>query len=257
MSGWISLHRTLLCHWMASEPEAIALWVWMLLEANHSSVQKMFNGCLISIERGQLIFGLEAYNKKTNIKINKLRKYLKLFEQEEMIRRQNFNKYSLISIVNYDLHQNAAGKTQAKRSRNAGEAQHYNNDNNGNNENKGQTPLLSEDGETVEQVKPKKPEVPYREIIDLYNQHLPTMQGCMKDTAKIKGNIKARWNDKAAHRSLDFWNGYFEDINRIHSVKYWSGQEPGHPKRRGIELITREDIFYRTVSELIEQNVWA
>jgi len=104
----------------------------------------MFNGCHIEIKRGQLIFGLNAFSLKSGVSESKLRRYISLLEKDGMISRQKTNKYSVISIVNFDSHQGDdrqnAGKTQANDNQNAGKQQHRNNDNNVNNENNNITP---------------------------------------------------------------------------------------------------------------------
>lgn len=116
--GWIKLHRSLLDHWAASEPEMLATWIRLLLEANHEDKKHLFNGSLIEVKRGELIFGLNAFSDKTGISIKKLRRYLDLFEKDGMIGRQKTNKFSIISITCYDSYQNEgsqkASKGQAK-----------------------------------------------------------------------------------------------------------------------------------------------
>jgi hypothetical protein len=122
MQGWVKLHRKLLDNWIISEPEALAVWIRFMLEANHESKTKMFNGAMITIRRGQLIFGLEAFSSKNNISISKLRRYLKLFENDGMINRQKTNKYSVITLLAYDEFQKNdkldAGKRQASEQAN-------------------------------------------------------------------------------------------------------------------------------------------
>ena len=139
LHGWIMLHRKMLDNWVSQEPELLAVWVRLLLEANHCDIKKMFNGCHIEIKRGQLIFGLNAFSLKSGVSESKLRRYISLLEKDGMISRQKTNKYSLISIVNFESYQGDdsqnAGKTQANNNQNAGKQQHRNNDNNDNNVN--------------------------------------------------------------------------------------------------------------------------
>ncbi|MBN49961.1 MAG: hypothetical protein CMN85_10500 [Spongiibacteraceae bacterium] len=98
----------------------------MLMEANHCDKKKLFNGALITIERGQMLFGLEAFSATSRISISKLRRFISLLEKEQMISRQKTNKYSVISIVNYDEYQiddrqgdsQEAGKATGKRQAN-------------------------------------------------------------------------------------------------------------------------------------------
>lgn len=117
MSGWIKLHRGIFDHWISSDPEYLCVWLRMLTDANFEDKKHLFNGSLIEIKRGQIIFGLEAWSSKTGVTIAKLRRLLDLLEKDKMISRQKTNKYSLISITNYSSHQDddrqAAVKSQA------------------------------------------------------------------------------------------------------------------------------------------------
>lgn len=116
--GWIKVHRALLDHWCATEPEALSVWVRLLCEANFENKKIMINGCLIDVERGQLVFGLDAFSKKSGVSVAKLRRIISMLESDGMISRQKTSKYSLISISCYDKYQEddrqIAGKSQAK-----------------------------------------------------------------------------------------------------------------------------------------------
>ena len=115
--GWIKVHRALIDHWCATEPEALAVWVRLLCEANFESKKSMINGCLIEVERGQLVFGLDAFSKKSGVSVAKLRRIISMLESDGMISRQKTSKYSLISIACYDKYQEddrqITGKSQA------------------------------------------------------------------------------------------------------------------------------------------------
>lgn len=117
MSGWIKLHRGIFDHWISTDPECLCVWLRMLTDANFEDKKHLFNGALIEIKRGQIIFGLEAWSAKTGVSISKLRRLLDMLEKDKMIDRQKTNKYSLISILNYSLYQDddrqTASKTQA------------------------------------------------------------------------------------------------------------------------------------------------
>ena len=123
MSGWIKLHRGIFDHWIASDPDYLSVWLRMLTEANFEDKKHLFNGSLLEIKRGQIIFGLEAWSAKTGVTIAKLRKLLEMLENDKMINRQKTNKYSLISIVNYALYQDddrqTACRTHAEDKQNA------------------------------------------------------------------------------------------------------------------------------------------
>lgn len=114
MAGWIKLHRAIQDHWIFEDPEFFKAWMTMLLNANHSDKTRMFNGALITVKRGQLLFGLEAFSATSKISISKLRRLLKLLENNQMIDRQKTNKFSIISITNYDDYQDSDSQTAGK-----------------------------------------------------------------------------------------------------------------------------------------------
>jgi hypothetical protein len=114
MSGWIKLHRGIFDHWISSDPDYFCVWLRMLTEANFEDKKHLFNGALLEIKRGQIIFGLEAWSAKTGVTIAKLRKLLEMLENDKMINRQKTNKYSLISIVNYALYQDDDRQTACR-----------------------------------------------------------------------------------------------------------------------------------------------
>lgn len=103
--GWIKIHRALLDHWCATEPEALAVWVRLLCEANFEDKKSLINGCLVEVKRGQLVFGLDAFSAKSGVSVMKLRRVISMLESDGMINRQKTSKYSLISIVCYDKYQ--------------------------------------------------------------------------------------------------------------------------------------------------------
>lgn len=134
LHGWIMLHRKILDNWVSQDPEMLAVWVRILLEANHSDTKKMFNGCHIEVKRGQLIFGLNAFSLKSGVSENKVRRYISLLEKDGMINRLKTNKYSLISIVSFDSYQGEHSQNAVEQQSNDTQItikpQHRNNVNN-------------------------------------------------------------------------------------------------------------------------------
>lgn len=137
LHGWLKLHRSLLSHWVASEPESLAVWIRLLSEANHKASKKRFNGSLVDVARGQTIFGLNAFSDKSGVSKAKLRRILNELESDGMISRQITNKYSLITITYFEKYQGDdtqdASKPQASSKQTASKSQHRKNDKNGKN----------------------------------------------------------------------------------------------------------------------------
>lgn len=111
--GFIKIHRALFDNWVADEPEALAVWVRILSEANFADKKKKFNGSLIEVKRGQLIFGLNAFSERSGVSVMKLRRIISDLESDGMINRQKTNRYSLLTVVAYDSYQGLTGQEQA------------------------------------------------------------------------------------------------------------------------------------------------
>jgi len=105
MAGYIKLHRNLLENPVTSEPEMAWLWVVMLLSTNHKDVKKYWNGEYITIKAGQFITGRKKLSKQTGLSENKIYRALKCFENEQQIKQQKNNRFTLITILNWQKYQ--------------------------------------------------------------------------------------------------------------------------------------------------------
>lgn len=183
LNGWIKIHRKILDHWVSQEPELLSMWIRLLAETNHSDTKKMFNGSLVEIKRGQLIFGLNAFSAKSGITVAKLRRYLKLLETDGMINKQNTSKYSLITITCFDEYQSTdkqnTSKEQADNKQTTRRQQHRKNVKNeeeGKEDNKGDKSHLSQYDLS------SWPSIPDRDLFDDW----------IKAKKKAKGSISQR-----------------------------------------------------------------
>lgn len=127
MGGWIKLDRAMLEHWVWQDADTLKMWLEMLMRANFEDKKRLFNGRLIDIKRGQLIFGRKVYSERLGINENKIRKILKLLEKDGMIHQQTTNKYTIISITSYDLYQEVTSKTPTKHQQSTSKAPHLKN----------------------------------------------------------------------------------------------------------------------------------
>jgi hypothetical protein len=101
MEGWIKLHRKFLdWEWFCVD-EMVKLFIYLLLTANYE--KKTWRG--IKIERGQLLTGLNSLHEKTKISHQTLRTCLNRLEKTGEINKQSTNKYTLITICNYECYQ--------------------------------------------------------------------------------------------------------------------------------------------------------
>lgn len=123
--GWIIVHRKLKKKAWFSDPDYLALWMHLLLSAAWEPREVMMNGSVVKLDRGQLIAGRRALSVNSGISESKVYRILKLFEREQQINIHKTNKYSIISITNYDSYQSNGQQSEhpANSRRTAGEQQ--------------------------------------------------------------------------------------------------------------------------------------
>jgi hypothetical protein len=99
--GFIKLSRKLLKWQWIEDPKMVSLWIHLLLMANHKETK--WNG--ITVKRGQSITGLHSLSKSTGISIRSLRTCLTKLKSTGELTIKSTNKYSIITICNYDNYQ--------------------------------------------------------------------------------------------------------------------------------------------------------
>jgi hypothetical protein len=96
--GWIRLYRKILDWEWYDISEMVHLFLHLLISAN--SMPGEWRG--VKVNRGQLITGLHSLNRDTGISIQRLRTCLKRLRITGEITINSTNKYSIITICNYD-----------------------------------------------------------------------------------------------------------------------------------------------------------
>ena len=109
MEGYINLHRALLDSKVFANETALKIWIWCLLKANfkkkHLSLKIGKGEIVITVERGQFIFGRFKAESELNIVGSTVYKWMKKFEDDGMILIKSNNQYSVITICNYETYQ--------------------------------------------------------------------------------------------------------------------------------------------------------
>ena len=107
-SGWIKLYRQLQDCWIWLDKEQFdkrSAWVDLLLTANHSDKKILFNGELITVKRGQILTSVRKLSAKWKWSVNKVYRFLKLLESDEMLQKESDKDRTLLTIVNYSIFQ--------------------------------------------------------------------------------------------------------------------------------------------------------
>jgi DNA-binding transcriptional MerR regulator len=101
MTGWIKIHRKFLDWEWFNKSEAVHLFMYLVLKANHKDGQ--WQG--IDVNKGQFITSFGKISTDTGISLQTIRTLIKKFEKSNEINIQTTNKYSVITICKYDCYQ--------------------------------------------------------------------------------------------------------------------------------------------------------
>lgn len=181
-NGWIKLHRRIQKKAFYRKPYYLALWTHLLLSANHSGKEFMWNDAVITVASGQFITGRKQLSEDTGIPETTVERILSFFEKERQIGQQKTTKYRLITIRKWDEYQ----IVDNKRTTSGQQADTNKNDNNDNkqlgdespkdmswkkpyNENQHSDDEVVIDADSGEEVKPKEKEKKhYKEVYDIF-----------------------------------------------------------------------------------------
>lgn len=130
-NGWIKLHRKILDNPISKKPNYLALWVVLLLKANHKEKQMIWNNNIIIIKEGQLLTGRKELARETGIPEGTIEGILTAMEQNQhLIEQQKTTKYRVITILNWKDYQASDNKTDNKPTTNRQQTDTNKNDNN-------------------------------------------------------------------------------------------------------------------------------
>lgn len=104
-NGFITLHRKVLDWYGAGHPNRLALWVRILLMANHEDKRFLFNGQPTLVSRGQFITGRKRLSISSGIPESTIERLLKEFEKDGNIEQQKTSRNRLITITKYHEYQ--------------------------------------------------------------------------------------------------------------------------------------------------------
>lgn len=107
MSGWIKIHRKFLEWEWFNKSEAVHLFMYMLLKANHKDGK--WQG--MKVKRGQFISSLGNISNATGISIQTIRTILKKLEKTNEIEVKSTSQFTIVTISKYDCYQDENDNT--------------------------------------------------------------------------------------------------------------------------------------------------
>jgi len=140
--GWISLNRTIRDHWLYEKRilSKFEAWVEMLMMANHQDNKFLLGNDLINLKRGQFVTSELKLMDRWGWSKTKVRNFLKILEEDNMIIKKSDKKKTTLTICNYSLYQDKRTTERPqrdhKKTTEKPQEDTNNNENNDNNDNK-------------------------------------------------------------------------------------------------------------------------
>lgn len=105
--GWISIYRKVCEHWIyqCREFDNFHAYFDLLRRAHWEDKKVLFNNNLILIKRGQFLTSEKSLAESWGWSRTKVRKFLQILSEDDMIIKESDNKKTIITICNYDKYQ--------------------------------------------------------------------------------------------------------------------------------------------------------
>lgn len=112
-TGYIKLYRKVTNSFVWTNSDMFKLWILCLMKASHEDRKFLFNGQEVRLTSGQFVTGAHAIAKEYNEGVSSdkaiawrtLWRWLKKFENEELLTIQSNSRYSVITIKNWSDYQ--------------------------------------------------------------------------------------------------------------------------------------------------------
>ena len=103
--GYIKLWRKSINSGLLSNPALWTFWCWCLLKASHKETTHLVGMKRVKLLPGQFVFGRSKAASALELSESKIFRMLSFLKSEQMVDIQANNKFSIITIVNWDTYQ--------------------------------------------------------------------------------------------------------------------------------------------------------
>ena len=110
MDGWLKLYRSILDSAVFQDAEILKVWVWLLCNVAFEQHDTICYGKVIHLKPGQIATGRKKIAQCTDLNENKVYRALTVLKSLGNIEIKSTNKYSIITVVNWDKYQDENGK---------------------------------------------------------------------------------------------------------------------------------------------------
>lgn len=170
--GWISLHRKMQNNilWQDKPFAKGQAWIDILLSVNHKENEVLLGNEVVKVEPGEMITSIRKLCDRWGWSNTKVKNFLKLLTNQEMISYKSDTKKTVVKVLNYSDYQGLDNckndaKTYQKHNQNTSKTHQKHTNNNVNND------LIMKNNEN----KKKKFKIFFEENVDKFENYLQQM----------------------------------------------------------------------------------
>jgi len=198
-SGWVKLWRKSTDSGLMQNPDLWLFWCWCLLKATHKPKKQMVGFQVVELQPGQFVFGRKKAATELPLSEQTVRTCVKKLETLQNLTIKSTNKFSIITIVNWDAYQEINQQDNQQDNQQVTSSQ----------------PAANHKQEVKECKNVKKnfkdSLCPHNEIINLYHETLPELPQVKSWNDASKAKLKTRWREDPERQSLDWWRSFFQE----------------------------------------------
>lgn len=132
MQGWISLHRQIKDNFIWNDKPFSKghAWIDILLRVNHQPNKVPIGNQVIDLIAGQTVWSIKDMATSWGWSRTKVDAYLKVLNREQMLDIKKTSKYTLLTVINWEMYQHEEGQKSIKKASKKHQKSTNNNDNN-------------------------------------------------------------------------------------------------------------------------------
>ncbi len=113
--GFVKLARCLLDKPIFQNEKLLKVWIWCLMKATHKEHMQLVGLQKVPLLSGQFIFGRKKAAEELKMPPSTVWRFVTFLKDNQSLDIKTNNKFSLISIVNWELYQVEMFKTDSKK----------------------------------------------------------------------------------------------------------------------------------------------
>jgi len=237
MGGWIKLHRQLLGSAVFDNEKMLKVFVWCMLKATHQEYIQIVGRQQVKLYPGQFVTGRIKAGLELGMKSSTAWDYLLLLKTAQTINIKSNNKYSVVSVENWELYQSKEdipdskpdSETDSKPTANQHKQEQENKKN-----------INIEQFEEIWKLYPRKlgKAIAMKKLPNLINQY--GYEQMIRTVARYKAEVKGKDVQFIQHGKTFFTSGFMDYLDKDDSKQTTKpNQDKPKPKPKAISYDER------------------